>query len=45
MAAKRELPAFWRWAGFTIIFEKLIHVAVKEGAASCLEMDRVYNYF
>ncbi len=41
---RREPPAVWRWAGFTIIyekqwagftiiFEKLAHVAAKEGAA------------
>ncbi len=42
---RRELPAVWRWAGFTIIFGKLVHITSKEGAASCLEVGRVYNYF
>ncbi len=34
-----------RWAGFTIIFEKLAHVVAKEGAATCLGVGRVYNYY
>jgi hypothetical protein len=32
-----------QWAGFTLFCEKVIDVAAKMGAASCLEVGRVYN--